>query len=848
MMTHHHEFFREFFAQHWPLLQQAALYRPDPNPTFGNPGFEVASFRVLIARLSPFRDVDRSTPHLFLFQAVRRALPDAYIDMAFFPPQYDRERLLAAGVPLLVGTQSWRGIEDFNVVLISNAYTLELINLPYLLHNSGVPLLASERDSRYPPLILGGSNAMAAQAIVTETGDCVADALFFGEGERDVETLIRVLAENVALPRRERLLRAAEMVTGLWVADGLSDQQVTKAVCADPQMDDLLIAYPLLDSAEAATAKLQVNYGCPAFCTFCFEGYERKPYRELPAEAIFSAARQLKQQQGPSEVDLYSFNFNTHQDILALLLALNRLFDRVSFKSQRVDVLATLPGLLEAEVIADKRSFTLGIEGVSRRMRAFLHKSLADAEIETVLARLLRQKIREIKLFYILTGHETASDLDEFRDFVGRLKALRQRTNRGVRIIFSFGLLVRMPFTPLRYDRLFLDEVEWRQMIGPVKSTCETNGFEFRLATPWDEYAASQVLALGGHWLHAPVLKLAQQGHFYDVTLTSGYWDALQGWMEDHGQWNETFLGEKGPEYAFPMDFVRSDVTPRFIYQQYQQALAGEDEGYCLGSACLACGACTDAAQRAAITGHTMQQPGGVYLRELEDVMRTKWRLKPVYARFWLPPEVAGRDPAWLNAWMMQALLARYPDLLDNLLSVEESLFTTKDNRRRYANLHGETVFALKAWDTARLIEILDSEISPPRLPSREDSRTVYRPPFLGWADAFATGMFTRMELALTLPTMYFPDAGSQLRTFLHAAYAPVNLRREGEGYAFDVPEKALKKKLLFEGEFDQDENTFAARLVVGPKFELLDYLRSFPEPERWREASVEVKMLWVES
>ncbi|MFN2108130.1 MAG: radical SAM protein [Anaerolineae bacterium] len=835
-MIHYREFFCEFFAQHWPLLQQAALYRPDPNPTFGNPAFEATDSRVLIVRLSPFRDVDRSTPHLFLFQAVRRALPSAYIDMAFFPPQYDRERLLAAGVPLLVGTQSWRGIEDFDAVLISNAYTLELINLPYLLHHSGVPLLASERDSRYPPLILGGSNAMATQAIVTEAGDCVADALFLGEGEREVETLVRVLHENAALPKRERLLRAAEAVPGLWVANGPPDQQVTKAVCADPGVNDLLTIYPLLDSPEAATAKLQVNYGCPAFCTFCFEGYERKPYRELSMEAILAAARQIKQLQGPDEVDLYSFNFNTHQDILTLLLALNRLYDRVSFKSQRVDVLATLPGLLEAEVIADKRSFTLGVEGISQRMRAFLHKSLAVAEIETVLARLLRQKIREIKLFYILTGHETGSDLDEFRDFVGGLKALRQRTNRGVRIIFSFGLLVRMPFTPLRYDRLFLDEAEWRQVIGPAKSTCETNGFEFRLAVPWDEYAASQVLALGGHWLHAPVLKLAQQGHFYDMTLTPGYWDALRGWLEDRGYWNETFLGEKGPDFAFPMRFVRSDVTSRFLYAQYQQALAGEDEGYCLGSQCLACGACTDAEQRAAITAHAMQPQGGAYLRELEDVMRTKWRLKPVYARFWLPPETAGRDPAWLNAWMMQALLAQYPDLFDNLLSVEESLFTTKDNRRRYANLHGETVLALKAWDTTKLAETFKNEESLSRLS------------FLGWIDTFEPGTFTRMELALTLPSAHFPDAGQQLRSVLQAAYAPVNVRRVGECYTFDVPDKTLKKKLLFEGEFNQGAAVFTARLVVGPKFELLDYLCSFPEPDRWREASVEVTALWVVS
>ena len=86
----------EFLERSWPLLQQADLYLPRPNPTFGNPSFAAAAQRILILRLSPFRDVDRSTPHLFLFHAARRALPQAYIDLAFFPPRHDRERLLQA--------------------------------------------------------------------------------------------------------------------------------------------------------------------------------------------------------------------------------------------------------------------------------------------------------------------------------------------------------------------------------------------------------------------------------------------------------------------------------------------------------------------------------------------------------------------------------------------------------------------------------------------------------------------------------------------------------------------------------------------------------------------------------
>jgi hypothetical protein len=415
-----------FFRENWALLQQVSLYRPEPNPTFENPAFEAAPFRALIVRLSPFRDVDRSTPHLFLFQAVRRAVPESYVDMAFFPPAHDRDRMLAA-VPLLVGIQSWRDASDFDVVLVSNAYTLELINLPYLLIHTGLAALASEREASAPPVILGGSNALATQALITSEGDGAPDAIFFGEGEEQVATLVAGLAANAGEPKSVRLARAAEQVGGLWLANVPVDQTVRKAVCAHPQAEDLLTDYPTLDGDEAATARLQVSFGCPAFCSFCFEGYDRKPYRELDHEALVETARKLKRQHGVEALDLYSFNFNTHRDVLALMMDLNRTYDWVGLKSQRVDMLAAMPALLEAEVLADNRSFTLGIEGISRRMRAFLHKSLSDAEIENVLVRLFGQKIREIKLFYILTGHETEADLAEFHDFVVHLRALRRQ-------------------------------------------------------------------------------------------------------------------------------------------------------------------------------------------------------------------------------------------------------------------------------------------------------------------------------------------------------------------------------------------------------------------------------------
>jgi hypothetical protein len=810
----------EFIRKNLHRFRQPEPFLPFNNPTFNNPDFEDASYRVLIARLSPFRDVDRSLPHLFLFHGVRRALPDGFIDLAFFPTAAQRRLFEQEGIPFLFGTQSLHSAEEFDLILISNAYTLELVNLPYLLIRSGIPLFAGERGPEWPIFLLGGSNALATQAVVRKDGDSLTDGIFFGEGEGLVGDLVRFLQHGHGTSKRVLLEQAAQQTPGLWVAGSL--HEAVKAIC-EPKARFLPTDYPILNTHEAHTAKLQITYGCPAFCSFCFEGYDRKPYRELPLPEVLAAAHRIKQVQGIEELNIYSFNFNTHSDIPSMILELSQLFDRVSLKSQRPDILQHTPALLEAEVEADKREFTLGIEGISARQRAFLHKSLSTEDITPLLERLLASKIRRVKLFYVLTGHETDEDIAEFRDFVRWLKETRRARNRRLRIIFSFGPLIRMPFTPLRCDRLFLDEAEWKPLIGQVKSACETNGFEFRLAFDWPAYCVSQVLALGGYWLMEPVVALAQKGYCFDTTLPAEYWDELQAWMKRTGHWTDAFLGEKGPDYPFALEFIASNVPDEFLYRQYREAQSGQDSGYCLGSReqpgrCLGCGACVDEEQRRAITHRQIRPPEVGHLSQLREVMARKRRLQPAYYLLRLEPWLAGVLPEFHNAFIFKELLARYPELVENLLAVREALFTVRPNDRRFLAVSGETVFALKAWD----VEGLTHTLADPREHAGAGF-DVLRP-----AEGFTPGEFARLRLDLHLPGEFFPEPRAQLEAYLRGAYLPYSLRREGNRYRFDLPSKALKKKILFGGFIEPREGAFFASLDVGPKFDLGAFLEGF--------------------
>jgi hypothetical protein len=809
----------EYFRQSLHRLRDFRLFLP--NPAFGNLPWEESSFHALIVRLSPFSDVERSTPHVFLAREVRAALPDAYIDMAFLPRAEDARAFQEAGLPLLIGTQSHRTVEDFDLVLVSNAWLLEQVNLPFLLAHSTIPLWAGTRGAQWPPFILGGSNSTAAHALVSESGDCMADAIFFGEGEGSVSRIAGMSSALAGLPKQDRMRRIASEVPGLWPAGSFA-VRVGKTSCSDADAGREGPA-PVLPGPESATARLSITRGCPCFCSFCYEGHDRKPFRQVPAAEILRAARELKLSTGADTLEIESFNFNTHSEIAALLHDLNLLFHRVNLMSQRVDILARTPGLIDLEIAADKTRFTLGIEGISERARGFLRKSLDEADIRSVLEALHARRTRELKLFYLLTGREITRDFGEFADFMKWLKQLRMRTDAPPRVLFSFGMLVRMPFTPLRYDAPVLDEQAWRQTAGRAKSICETNGFEFRLAMPWSEYEATQALALGGHSLHPLTERLAQAGCIAERGLPREAGPHVSAWLAAHGA---ELAGEKPRGQLFPFPFLEDAQTTASLHAQYEEAKAGRDPGYCRRGAegsheCAMCPGCTRSPRRAAGGAGVTKAVGSLAL-----LMSRKHHLRPVYMRARIPREAAGLGSRWAEAWLMRKLLEKKPAQLENILAVREALADSSGVLGEETLWYGQTVAAITAWDPDRLAEMPEPEGG------------TFGPILEQWEP----GTFRALHMRVELPASLFPRAPENLAVFLRDAHAPVTLLRTGGALRLVPAGKSLKKKMLQEGICVETRNGWTLDLLVGPKFSLGQWLQSSAGKGAARAVLVEVR------
>jgi len=743
---------------------------------------------VLILRLSSIRDTATSSTHRLLADLVRSADPSANVDFAFLPPKRSS---------VMTGLFSGRRLADFDLILVTNSFVQETLNLPWMLHANGIAPWASDRPETFPPIIMGGSNALASQCLVRPDGTAVADALFFGEAEGRLPLFV-TRWQSAGGNKRQRLINAAHEIDGFWITGALPDTSTRQAIARTPPPPAALL--PLLDTEASGSIRLTVAHGCAAFCSFCFEGYERKPYREHTVADMLVHAKSLKRSCGARVAELDAFNLNNYTGLSELVEQVAKLFDKISFKSQRADGVAACPEIIDLERATGKSTFTLGIEGISPRTRAFLSKSLSDEEITTAIRSLLDRRVRELKLFFILTAYETADDLAAFSDFCIRLKNWLDQPNACTRVVLSFGRLVRMPNTPLAFDRLFLHEDEWRFAVDGVAAVCRRTRLECRFAFDWPDYLGTQLLAACGHEAAEAVVKLACEGLSYH-----GPWRA-----EEANRLRETIALDDSGVNAHPrFPYVCHAVSTAFLKKRWGEAQQALDGGYCLGTHCLGCGACGRTAERQVLTERVRTpQITENAIATITRIEAEKRRLQPLYLRATLPAEFSEHSASWVSARLLQLFLTQYPEQTENLLTVEEALFAKGENEKRLVIPAGHTVLMLKAWnrDACRSIACPDLDLSP------FSSAT------------FTPGIFakTAWDIHTQLPAR---DAAQQASAWLQELRLTHTLRRADDGWKIDLAPASAKKRIIFTLEVHPSDTGTVLNLSFSPKAQIRDLL-----------------------
>jgi radical SAM superfamily enzyme YgiQ (UPF0313 family) len=592
--------FSEWYARRYPQLSGHGLWlRGGEWNILPSVEWERRETRVLIARLSTYLDTSESFTHPLLYQALAD-LPDIYPDMAYLPPPKDGEMMTKDGIPWLMGTQSKRGPLAFDVIAFSNAIVQELVNLPSLMEQSGLPLSPADRMDRedVPLLLLGGANAYHASLL--DHDDSPIDGIFTGEQIEDIQLLIKMCAEA-----KQKGISKRELLDRLMVVPGFAqpgkDNRSKKRNNETLDLRKVAAARPVIYKLEGLGQEpVAISRGCPAFCSFCAESFDTKPYRENPVDAVVTNALKLKRDMGLEGIDLFSFNFNFYQDLYPLLETLAKHFSAIGLKSQRFDMIARDPAILDYLRAVEKGSLTFGMEGISQRIRRYLQKGLDEPDLWKALTAVLKRPLRELKVFLICTGLEEEEDFAEFADFVKRMPDVMRNQAGTPRVVFSATPLVRFPWTPLEFAPAFKPEV-YSKVARRIGHIARGAGFEYRSAADEAENYVSQVLVRAdrpGFWT---ALKKAvkETGFKYFRAMDGRFMNVLRSKLAEENIGDEEALGGFDLEASRKKPWARweTGVRREFLHVQYKRARRFVDPGYCLGTteeeaSCLACTAC----------------------------------------------------------------------------------------------------------------------------------------------------------------------------------------------------------------------------------------------------------------
>ncbi len=913
-----------------------------------------AKLRFLVCRLSTYRDVSASISHGLVAQ-IAQEVEGVFTDFAFLPPPKDVEVMIASKIPLWAGTTTKEPPCAFDVLGISNSVVLELLNLPKLLHFSGIPLFKNERMMRrdIPLIVLGGASAAVTSVLhgpIKEQGFGnnygLVDAVLIGEGEFSIKQFLEVVkkGKSTGLTKAEILNACHGKVDGFYEPDKYEHQY--KVVVKSPetagktssQQDESLmnlrltkksvleegqgeentpplpppsqgemkdvhqsipppasppceggdgwvenpflseeklveivpkepyVAYPVksaivydLDQARTmesgpvwyeeeslGTGSLQISNGCPCFCAFCAESWERKPYRERSLSKLLEAMRSAKAHQGLDTINFLSFNFNTHAELYPMILSFYEEMANVSLKSQRFDLLSADRFLAEVQQIIGKTTVSCGMEGISERLRRCLHKNLTEEQIYKACEFLFERGIRELKIFLIGTGLEQVEDLGEFGRFVKRLADLKSMSDSKVRIIFSLTPLYYPPHTPLQYHACITAISDNKKLRKEIERICKLNDMEFRESASYEETWLMQLFAMCDRRLTPALIRSSiTDGFLYYNSVPKQVLKNWRTYLSELGLSEENYFRAKEKEQVFPWDDVDVGISKKFLWEEYERSIHFTEREYCLGrpsidAQCLGCGACPTATHIKKITQHKISQPFLLEeLRRIADRKRNSYTLRVVVE---IEPTMRLAPKRVIGVAIARALMLALPEIVPYYSSLSGYLSDFAGDKATADFTYGINVYHLAFLSKDKVVEWLNSEGLSKKLNTIQGYCQGFR------IKGFIINPGDILDVKYMLYKMYFNKnftasfLEQKAGEYLHANYVKHTLLKRHGDTIFKVDTKSKKNAMVLYARINnlnrmkEPDAECSILMAVARRFDIQTFLEEFYGFERRRE------------
>ncbi|PIU40941.1 MAG: hypothetical protein COS99_07690 [Candidatus Omnitrophica bacterium CG07_land_8_20_14_0_80_42_15] len=574
--------FTKWYQSVYPELAYCGTWlRGNELNTIPTEEYNKRPLKVLFVRLSTYRDVEHSYTHSLLYQ-LASSLPDVFPDLAYLPPEGDSKIFAQNKIPWLLGTQTKYGPQGFNVIGFSDSIIQEILNIPLFLKNSGIPLEKSARLKRpdIPLIILGGANAPHTSSIWGDKG--LVDGVFVGENPSAIRELLKICSSGYkARESKVDILKELEGVPGFFSSDG------KRKTCKRAGLRPLDVELPekgvvSYNEDQIGAGYLQISEGCRALCGFCSESWTRKPYIELASSVLLDKAMSMKARMGLERINLFSFNFNMYSEFYELIWNLLPVFKNIGLKTQRFDMIAKDPEIIEYQKLLGKSNFSCGLEGISARLRKYLNKNLKDEGLRKSFSLVFKAGVRELKIFLLCTGREIEDDFKEFGTLLKMIQDEKKKASSSTRVVFSITPLVRFPFTPLEFDASYTPEA-YDVIIKKMHRRISDFNFEAREAMGVKEYLVSQILirAEDPRIKDAILLALEESGFIYYKNVTPLFFNSFMKNLKNLGVDIQDLLRSSSLEESLkkPWAFISAGIERKTLWEAYQKNIKFEEYG-----------------------------------------------------------------------------------------------------------------------------------------------------------------------------------------------------------------------------------------------------------------------------